>query len=181
MDAAPLRDAPQLPFETPVARPPVVRKMPVAPPLALVEIERRPGGPVVVLDTNVLLSALFARPGQCAAIVRRGASGEFRLTASQQLWNELRVLLGGTYAVEDAEVEQWLQILGAPFDMIQGAMPRVRQGGRALSDGARRALDTAVSARATFLVTSDPELLRISLVQGVEILSPQAFAALQGE
>lgn len=163
-------------------RPPlVVRKMPPAPHLALVDIERRPGGPVVVLDTNVVLSALFARPSQCASILRRGASGEFRLTSSQPMWNELRDLLGGTFELEDADVDQWLQVVGGPFDTLHGAVPRVRQGGRALSDGARRALDTAVSARATYLVSSDPELLRIGLVQGVEILSPQAFVALHGE
>ena len=162
-------------------RPAVIRKMPAAPHLALVEIERRPGGPIVVLDTNVLLSALFARPGQCAAIVRRGASGEFRLTASQPLWSELRDLLSGTFEVEEADAADWLHVLGGPFDTLPGAVPRVRQGGRALSEGARRALDTAVSARATFLVTSDPELLRIGLVQGVEVVTPQVFAALQGE
>ncbi len=171
-----------MPFDTPVERQAVVvRKMPPAPHLALVDIERRPGGPVIVLDTNVLLSALFARPGHCAAIVRRGAAGEFRLMSSQPLWNELRDLLGGTFELEDADVAQWLHVLGAPFDTMHGAVPRVRQGGRALSDGARRALDTAVAAHATYLVSSDPELLRIGLVQGVEILSPQAFVALHGE
>jgi predicted nucleic acid-binding protein len=146
-----------------------------------VEIERRPGGPTVVLDTNVILSAAFARPGLCAAILRRGASGEFRLVSSAALWDEVRQLLTSSYDLSREDAERWVKILGAPMEDLPSPIPRVRHGGRTLSDGARRALDTALAAKAAYLVTNDPELLRLSLVNGVEILLPSAFLALHSE
>lgn len=163
-------------------RPLVVHRTPPLPiALPVVEVEPSTHGPIVVLDTNVVLSALFARPGQCSAILRRSASGEFRLVSSQKLWDEARHVLTSTYELDRADADTWLRIVSAPMETLTGTVPRVRIGGRPLSDGARRVLDAAVAAHASYLVTGDPELLKLTLVQGVEILSPSAFLALHGE
>jgi putative PIN family toxin of toxin-antitoxin system len=132
---------------------------------------------IVVLDTNVILSALLSPSGAPGEIVHRWEMDEFELVTSVRLRGELERTLDypriaryldltqeekhfflnrfGDYAV-DAELEISLNIIEKhPSD--------------------NPVLECALAGHASFIISGDDHLLKVKEYQGIVILPPAGF------
>lgn len=127
--------------------------------------------PRVVLDTNVLVSALLFG-GVPGTILQLVADGALILVTSPILLTELeRVLISKfDYPPTIAElITTELRSLGERVDPTL-TLNAIRQ-----DPSDNRVLECAVSAQADAIVSGDRHLLILKTFRGIPILSPQAF------
>jgi uncharacterized protein len=124
----------------------------------------------VVLDTNVVLSALFTR-GICEAIL--------------DVCIERECLVLSDYILEEF-AEHAMRKFGAPADEVRAAVEFLRRNAEIVTPEALPAescrdpddvpvLGTAVAAQADALVSGDGDLLGLKSIAGIPILSPRVF------
>jgi uncharacterized protein len=132
----------------------------------------------VVLDTNVLVSALIKREGKPNQIVSRAAL-EFTWLASEYILAETAQVLTRKHIQARyrawVTAEQRAQFLAAAEAMaelihVQTELAAVPQD---VKDNP--VLACAVDGRADYLVTGDPDLLTLKLFRGIEIVTPARF------
>ena len=129
----------------------------------------------VVLDTNVLVSALLKRdsvPGRLFAAVR---AGSLQLVLSEPLWVELREVLAypkirkrlESHAVDTALFLDLLRLFSITADLtgVEAPLPR--------DPDDQPVLATLVAAQADWLITGDKDLL--ALAGSFPILTPTVF------
>lgn len=124
----------------------------------------------VFLDTNVLASAAATR-GLCADVLREVLSSHELLTSAQVL-NELKQVLAAKFRVPKDLIDDLLWLLRKDTVLAQpGQLPDIE-----LEDkDDLRILSAALSAAADVLVTGDKDLLAVSQVEHLVILSPRQF------
>jgi putative PIN family toxin of toxin-antitoxin system len=126
----------------------------------------------LVLDTNVLLAAILA-PGLCRELVRKRCRAHV-LCASPVLVAELADKLRRKFGADPADVplyvayRQRVQLVEAP--------PLAVRVCRDADDD--MVLATALAAQADIIVTGDDDLLVLESFQGIRILAPRQFMAL---
>lgn len=131
----------------------------------------------IVLDTNVLVSALVAAQGAPAQILARCHRGELELAASPASLAELRRVLGypqirSRFTYSDEQIEAFvayleqIAVLFTPTLAVQ-AVPADAD------DDLFVAL--ALEAEAPYLVSGDKRLLSLGSYADVTILKPAAF------
>jgi uncharacterized protein len=124
----------------------------------------------VFVDTSVLVSAMATR-GLCADVLREILTSH-QLVVSVPLFNELKRVLR--------------EKLRIPRELIDDAMEMLQQDAHfatpsTLSDVKIRdkddlmILSSALNGNADLLVTGDKELLDLSEIEGMEIVSPRGF------
>lgn len=124
----------------------------------------------VFLDTNVLVSAITTR-GLCADEVR-AAIESHHLVVSEPLFDELRRVLDTKFGIPAALVDEivWLlrqdALVGEREPLIMEPVP---------DPDDVPILSSAVNGGAEVFVTGDRELLHLSTVSGMEVVSPRAF------
>jgi uncharacterized protein len=126
----------------------------------------------VVLDTNVLLPALFAS-GLCEAVLELLLdSGESVIVLSDHIIDEVQEHAAGKFGVPEAELRQAVSFLRRRTEIVQpvDVAPDARPDPDDLP-----VLGTAIAGRADVLVTGDKELLALGEFEGIPILSPRAF------
>lgn len=126
----------------------------------------------VVADTNVYVSAIvFGRT--CEAILALGRAGIVELFISPAIQKELRVVLGHTFGWTAPQVREALAEANALASLVR---PSVRLSGILAHDQDHRILETALEARADFLVTGDKTHLQpLKTFRGIRIVSPRDF------
>ncbi|MCY3853540.1 MAG: putative toxin-antitoxin system toxin component, PIN family [Gammaproteobacteria bacterium] len=134
----------------------------------------------LVLDTNVLLSALLFRTGSLAWLREAWQSGTIRPLASRDTTAELiKVLSYPKFHLTDTEIEEllgdylpWCEIITVshPVDIPECRDPLDRPF-----------LVLAQSAKADALVTGDKDLLILVETFPVPILSPASLAKKSGK
>lgn len=135
---------------------------------------------VAVLDTNVLASGIagISRPQSTPGeVLRRWRANIFTLVLSQPILDELMRTLTNPYfaaRLAPAEVEEYLLRLRSEARLQPIT---VHVSGSATHPQDDLILATALSARASNLVTGDRELLAIGAFQGVRIVTPREFLA----
>ena len=132
----------------------------------------------VVLDTNILVSALMIQTGNPAAIYRAWREGHFTLLSSAELLDELRATLRKSAIAERIKPYKAGALVNEMKKLAESveALPRVRRSPD-LSDDFLLALCEA--GRADYLVTGDKSgLLALVERKGTRIVSARAFAAL---
>jgi len=133
-----------------------------------------------VLDTNVLISAILVTGGIPARILRAAFSVVFLCFASEPIVSEVLTTLGRErirrkYQLDPARISQVRMFLESrpvvvPITMdIHGAATHPEDD---------LILETALSARADYLVTGDRQLLALEEFQGIQIVSPREFLAI---
>jgi len=128
----------------------------------------------VVLDTNVLVSALLVPGGIPARVLRQFRDGLWELVISGKILEEYGEVLGR-------------RKFALPVDLIAGILNEVEMRAIIIIPSKRyRAvrdpdddefIDVAVQAAADFLISGDPDLLVLKTFQGVAIVSPSSFLA----
>jgi uncharacterized protein len=132
---------------------------------------------LVVLDTNVIVSALhFPRSG-LARILTLIQTGRVDLSISQFILAEAEGVLVGKFDwTKDRAREAREVIRSMAADVID---PKESVTVIKGSDADNRILECAVEAKADFLITGDKEhLLPLGTFQGVRIVSPAEFLRL---
>ena len=128
----------------------------------------------LVLDTNVLLSAILA-PGLCRELVRKRCHAH-TLFASPGLVVELATKLSHKFGFDPAVVP--LYVAYRQRAKLVEPPPLASPVCRDADDDV--VLATAVAAQADVIVTGDDDLLVLQQFQGIRILSPRQFLELIG-
>ena len=135
---------------------------------------------IVVLDTNVIISALLSPKGTPAEIIRRWEADEFEVVTAPPLLAELN------RALEYQRVKKHLK---QPRKTIDSVIKRMETVATVVApppsleivadDPAdNRVLACAIAGKAAYIVTGDAHLLRLKDYQGVIILRPAGFLTL---
>ena len=132
---------------------------------------------IVLLDTNVIISALLSSAGAPAKILQGWEAGEFELATSPVLLAELERAL--TYdrvrmhlKLSEHELESFIQGLRSASINVQLLVLL----DLILKDPAdNRVLECALAVKADYLVTGDHHLLELKEYQGVVILPSAGF------
>ncbi|HEY1220399.1 MAG: putative toxin-antitoxin system toxin component, PIN family [Bryobacteraceae bacterium] len=132
----------------------------------------------VVLDTNILVSALMIQLGNPAAIYRAWQEGRFTLLTCAEHLDELRATLRKPAVAERIRPYKaggLVNELKKLADAVE-ALPRVRRSPDPTDDFL---LALSEAGRADYLVTGDKSgLLALKQHKGTRIVSARAFAAL---
>jgi hypothetical protein len=135
---------------------------------------------IVVLDTNVLISALLSAEGPPAQIIDLWEAGVFDVAVSDPLLDELkRVLrykrvrkyLEMTSVEIDSLIKQW-----SPTAVYIDSEMRLDLVEDDPDDN--RVLECAVAAEAEYIVSGDDHLLDLGEYRGIEVLPPAGFIVL---
>jgi putative PIN family toxin of toxin-antitoxin system len=131
-------------------------------------------GPRVVLDTNVLLSALLFHAGSLAWLRYAWHERAIRPLASRDTAAELiRVLAYAKFRLTAGERDE---LLGDYLPWCETVrVPRRIKVPRCRDPFDRPFLELAMSAKAAALLTGDKDLLGLAGVFAVPILTPAAF------
>lgn len=126
----------------------------------------------VVLDTNVVASALLF-PGPSTGELRRAwKSGEIVPLVCRETTLELMCVLAyPRFGLEDTEIKQLVADY-LPFATVVtvGAGPRVGPECRDPND--QVFVELAIEGRAECIVTGDKALLELNVVQGLHVIGP---------
>jgi hypothetical protein len=132
----------------------------------------------VVLDTNILISALLKPKSKARGIYRLVLRGEIELYTSVDLISELsRVLEYPKFKFEKLEKEVFLKNLARVAVILANSKLKVNVIKEDPSDN--KFLECAVEAKADYLISGDNEhLLPLRNFQGIKIISASEFLKL---
>ena len=126
----------------------------------------------VVLDPNVLVSALVFPGGPPESVFRRAIEGRFELVSSPALVAELGRVLGSKFGWSTDTVDIALhRVVG--ISVIVRPQDRVEVIAADPDDD--RVLEAADEGRAEVIVSGDRHLLELGAWRGIPILRPAAF------
>jgi len=129
-------------------------------------------GERIVLDTNVLVSALGWR-GAPYEIVRRCHAGEHRLLISPEILSELeRVLRYPKLKLTADRIDAYLEQLTELVELIR---PAIEISAITADASDNRILECALAGRADIIVSGDSHLLDLRTFEGISILRRQEF------
>lgn len=129
----------------------------------------------VVLDTNVLISALLFG-GSPERVFLAGLRGEIQLLTSRSLLRELEKVLSEKFKLSARLVKDTLDLIKTMAEIVE-ITSRIKV---VLNpDGDNRVLECAVDGNAEFIVTGDTKhILPLKEYKGIKILTPSEFAKL---
>ena len=132
---------------------------------------------IVVLDTNVIVSALLSPKGIPAKILSYLEEGRITVATSSHLLDELEHVLKYTKIVKyvhwsEKDIDGFIKHFSAFTEVVQPES-RLKVIEKDLEDD--RVLECAVAAQASFIITGDQHLLGLQEFKGIEIISPTVF------
>jgi hypothetical protein len=135
---------------------------------------------IVVLDTNVLISALLSAEGPPAQIIDLWEAGAFDVAVSAPLLDELKRVL------RYKRVRKYLEMTSVEIDSLikQWSSTAVYIDSEMRLDVVEddpddnRVLECAVAAEAEYIVSGDDHLLDLGEYRGIEVLPPAGFIVL---
>ena len=134
----------------------------------------------VVLDANVLVSAVISRQGSPGRILDLWEKDVFDLIVSPKIIKELeRVIhypkIQEKYHLPEGHIEKFLGLIGSLAIVVNPA-----QGIEVIEKDPpdNRYLECAKESQASYIVTGDKHLLELKEYEGVVILPPAGFLAL---
>lgn len=130
--------------------------------------------PSIVLDTNVLISAIVfgGRPRQ---VLEKVISGAFVMAISTEMLDEFQgVLEGRKFRYPGAIVRTIVNELLAVSELVR---PTMKVQVIKADPADNRILECALESRVTCIVTGDRHLLELGQFEGIPILDVAAFLA----
>jgi len=129
--------------------------------------------PRVVLDTNVIISALLFR-GLPSRLILLWQKGKVTLLVSSQVLKEyLRVLAYPRFELAAQEIKSIIEVELLPFVEAVRVESKIRVIAKDPSDD--KFLELAVDGKADFLISHDKHLLGLGVFRGTQILSVAEF------
>jgi putative PIN family toxin of toxin-antitoxin system len=130
----------------------------------------------VVLDTNVLLSALVFPGSKPDQILQRVRGGEVELFLSSFILAEIERILRDKFRFTKRQTDERVTVIRRMATLVE---PTERLALVVAKDDDNRILECAVAARADYLVTGDKEhLLPLQCIGTTQIVTPAAFLEL---
>ena len=132
----------------------------------------------VVIDINILVTALIVPTGQPAAVIRMWLDGKFTLLTCATHVNELRATLHKPRVAELIKPHKAGRLLNQVRKLAEdvGPLPRVERSSDPDDD---YLLALSEAGNADYLVTGDKnDLLELDTHKGTRIISARDFAAL---
>jgi len=127
----------------------------------------------VVLDTNVLLSALAFPGSKPDLVLQRVRRGEVALFLSSFILAELERILRDKFRFTTRQTDERVAVIRRMATLVE---PTERIALVVAKDDDNRLLECAVAARADYLVTGDKEhLLPLRSIGATQIVTPAAF------
>ena len=135
---------------------------------------------IVVLDSNVIISALLSPKGAPVDIISRWEAGELDVVTSAPLIAELK------RALQYGRIRKQLK---RPRKMVTALVNRLEAVATVVGPAPsldvieedpadNRVLECALAGQAAYIVTGDAHLLNLKTYQGIVILSPGGYVAL---
>ncbi len=135
---------------------------------------------IVVLDNNLIISALLSPQGTPANIIDRWEEGEFDVAVSDPLLDELERALGYDrikkyFRGTDFNKNIFIKHLQETTILVK---PLIRL--KVITDDPddNRLLECAVTSGSSYIISGDQHLLDLKEYQGIQILSPAGFVVL---
>lgn len=125
----------------------------------------------VVLDTNVLVSALVLPGGRGEEALLRVLAEDHRLLHSKPILDELLGVLARKFSRDPEELARLAMFLSDAAEFVE-AKKRLRL---VADDPDNRILECAVAGKADVIVTGDKALLALAKVGSIRILTLRAF------
>jgi len=135
---------------------------------------------LVVLDANVIISALHLPQSRLTRILTLVHAGKIDLTISPFILDEVKGVLVKKFGWTGDRAQEAKQLIRSMAVVIVDPKERISviKG----NDADNRILECAVEASADFLITGDKEhLLPLRHFRGIRIVSPAAFLELYPE
>jgi len=137
---------------------------------------------IVVLDTNVIISALLSPSGPPGEIIRYWEDSKISVATSDSLLDELESVLRYSKVsrylkLSDDEIHLFLNRFKMFVDVVnsESNLDVIKN-----DPDDNRVLECAMAAKAHFIITGDQHLQEIREYQGIVILSPASFVAWLG-
>jgi hypothetical protein len=135
---------------------------------------------ILVLDTNVLISALISPTGHPAEIVRLWEQDRFELASSPALISEFEKTLAYPKIRKllpqvEEKGPRFLARLQSNAIMVE---PEIGLDVIEIDPTDNRVLECAVAAEAQYIISGDKHLLSLKQYRGIIILSPAGFITL---
>lgn len=135
-----------------------------------------------VLDANVYVSAYVRPEGPPGQIIERFLRGAaFEVVLSAEIVEEVLQALAYPKVRKNArtkvEPELWFEDILVLAQLISG---KYEVFGVSEDQDDDKYVAAAIEGRATFVVSGDPDLLKVGEHQGVRIITPRAFLDLLG-
>jgi len=127
----------------------------------------------IVLDTNVFISGIFFT-GPPYQILEAWRDGRVQLLVSPSILDEYQ-RIGAELALKfrDVDLKPFLDLLTVQAEIVLApTFPPVIQDDP--SDD--KFLEAAVAGKASYIISGDKHLLKLSEFQGIQILKPRDFA-----
>lgn len=133
----------------------------------------------VVLDTNVLISAVIA-VGSPYRIYQAWLDGAFELITSAALLREVELVIARPHIAERIQTPNFRrsEFLGEFRERGLLVTPRQEVHRIAIDPPDNRVLEAAVEGRADYIVTGDGHLLDLGRHEGTDIVTPTRFLAI---
>ncbi len=134
---------------------------------------------IVVLDTNVIISALLSPTGAPAEIIRRWEAGEFDVVTSPPLINELRRALNYERVrkhlkLSNEEIDTFLKRLRTTALIVE---PEVTVEVVEDDPDDNRVIECALAGGAAYIVSGNTHLSDLKEYEQIVILNPVGFLA----
>jgi putative PIN family toxin of toxin-antitoxin system len=130
----------------------------------------------VVLDTNVLISALAFPGSKPDQVLQRIRQGEVALFISAFILAELERILRDKFRFTTRQTDERVAVIRRMATLVE---PTERIALVVAKDDDNRILECVVAARADYLVTGDKEhLLPLRSIGATQIVTPAAFLEL---
>jgi len=127
----------------------------------------------VVLDTNVLISALLFK-GELSRIVGLWQKGKITPVISKETFDELRTVLEyPKFSLSRAEIESLIEHEILPFFEVVNIGKHVKGACRDPEDD--KFISCALSANADYIVTGDKDLSDLRKYQSIKIIHASDF------
>lgn len=135
---------------------------------------------IVVLDTNIIISALLSPGGNAAAMIQRWQAEAFDVSASAVMVEEIGRALAYEHVRRNIRFsdDELLVFLDDLQSMILFVDPQETLDVIKEDQADNRILECALAAKASFIVTGDHHLLQIKEYHGIIMLPPAGFLAL---
>jgi putative PIN family toxin of toxin-antitoxin system len=127
----------------------------------------------VVLDTNVLISALLLK-GELSRIVGLWQKGKIAPVISKETFDELRTVLEyPKFSLSRAEIKSLIEHDILPFFEVVNVSKHVK--GACRDPGDDKFISCAISASVDWIVTGDKDLSDLKKYQSIRIIHPSDF------
>jgi uncharacterized protein len=120
----------------------------------------------VVLDTNILVSALFWQ-GREHRLLQRCIKGELKAAISPEILSELTHVMRDYFDASEEEIAEAIDLLMSSFEIVE---PRQIIEAVPSDDSDNRILECAVEAKADKIISGDKHLLSMKSYKGIRIV-----------